>query len=144
MNMSVEKGSESGLVRVMILGTALACGAMVASLQALRAGPGGFYFRVSWVSGVGFVCGTLAVLGLWKVMLGGVASPRQRLLRMAAKWVLLLSAVVAFLYPLRFVPKEKLPEVGMGLGLAVFVLSIVGWILWRIRRFLEEEETDDQ
>jgi len=116
----------------------------VASLQALRAGPGGFYFRVSWVSGVGFVCGTLAVLGLWKVMLGGVASPRQRLLRMAAKWVLLLSAVVAFLYPLRFVPKEKLPEVGMGLGLAVFVLSIVGWILWRIRRFLEEEETEDQ
>ncbi|MGO8698398.1 MAG: hypothetical protein ACLQVY_11845 [Limisphaerales bacterium] len=142
--MNVEKGSDSGLVRIMMLGTALACGAMAASLQALQSGPGGFYFRVSWVSGLGFVGGTLAVLWLWKVLLGGAASPRQRLARKAAKGILLLSAVAAFLYPLRFVPKEKLPEIGAGLGLAVFVLSIVGWALWRIRRFLEQEEPEDQ
>jgi hypothetical protein len=141
--MKMEKGSESGLTRVVILGTALGCGGMVASLQALQAGPEGFYFRASWGSGVGFACGTLAVLWLWKVTLGSAASPRQRLLRAAAKWVLLLSAFAAFLYPLRFVPKDKLPEVGMGLGLAACVVAIGGSILWRIRRFLEEEETGE-
>jgi hypothetical protein len=142
--MNVDKGSESALVRVMMLGTALACGAMVASLLALQAGPDGFYFRVSSVSGAGFLAGALAVLWLWKVLLSRAASPRQRLARRAAKGVLLLSAVAAFLYPLRFVPKEKLPEIGAGLGLAVIVLSIVGSVLWRIRRFLEREEPEDR
>ena len=142
--MNVEKGNERGLVRVMILGMALACGALVASLQALRASPDGFYLRFSWVSGLGFVCGALPVLWLWKLVLSDAASPRQRHLRRAAKWVLLLSAVVAFLYPLRFVPREKLSEGGVGLGLAVCVLALGGTILWRISRFLEEEETEEQ
>jgi hypothetical protein len=142
--MSLEKSNDHGLLRVMILGTALACGAMVASLQALQAGPGGFFFQFSWGSGVGFVCGTAAVLWMWRIMLNGMATPRQRFLRAAVKWVLCLSAVAAFLYPLRFVPKAKLPEIGAGLGLAVFALSIVGWILCTIRRFLEREEKEDQ
>lgn len=136
------KSNDSGLLRIMILGTALACGAMVASLQALQSGPGGFYFRPSWISGLGFVCGAAVVLWLWKVMLSDDATPRQRFWRSAAKGALILSAAAAFLYPLRFVPKEKLPEIGAGLGLAVFVLSFIGWILWRIRRFLEQDEME--
>ena len=142
--MSLENSNDRGLLRVMILGTALACGAMAASLQALQAGPGGFYFRVSWVSGVVFACGTAAVLWIWKIMLKDAGTPRQRFLRGGAKWVLLLSAVAAFLYPLRFVPKAKLPEIGIGLGMAAFALSIVGSILWTIRRFLEREEKEGE
>ena len=114
--MNVEKGSERGLVRVMILGMALACGALVASLQALRAGPDGFYLRFSWVSGLRFVCGALPVLWLWKLVLSEAASPRRCHLRRAAKWVLLLSAVVAFLYPLRFVPRKNCPRSAWALG----------------------------
>lgn len=142
--MNGEKGNDSALLRVMILGTSLACGAMAAALQSLRSGPGGFYFQISWVSGIGFVCGTVAVLWIWRVMLNGIATPRQRVLRAGAKWILFLAAAVAFFYPLRFVPRAKLPEIAIGLGLAVLVLSLVGAILWRIRRFLEREEQESQ
>jgi hypothetical protein len=141
---SLENGNDRGLLRVMILGTALACGAMASSLQALQAGPGGFYFRFSWASGIVFACGTVAVLWIWRIMLDEAGTPRQRFLRAGAKWVLLLSAAAAFLYPLRFVPKAKLPEIGIGLGLATFALGIVGFILWRIRRFLEREEKEEE
>jgi hypothetical protein len=136
----VDKSNESGLLRVIIWGTALAGGAMVASLQALQAGPNGFYFEISWATALAFAAGAAAVLAGWRILLQDAPTPRGRLLRAGVKWVLLLSAAAAFLYPLRFVPRAKLPEIATGLGLAALVLSIVGWLLWTIRRFLEKDE----
>jgi hypothetical protein len=128
----------------MILGTALGCGAMAASLEALHARATGFYFTLSWRTGIIFVCGAAIVLWVWKIMLNEADTPRQRFARRMVKGLLLVSAGAAFLYPLRFVPKSKLPEIAIGLGLAACALSIVGYLLLRARRFLEADERENE
>jgi hypothetical protein len=128
----------------MILATALGCGAMAASLEALHAGATGFYFTLSWRTGLIFVCGAAIVLWVWKIVLNEADTPRHRLARRVVKGLLLVSAGAAFLYPLRFVPKSKLPEIAIGLGLAACALSIVGYLLLRTRRFLEADEQENE
>jgi membrane protein implicated in regulation of membrane protease activity len=142
--MNSESGADSGLLRIMVLGTALACGAMAGSLQALRARAAGFYFEISWRTAVVFVIGTVLILWIWRIMLDESDSPRQRLARRVAKSFLFASAAAAFLYPLRFVPRSKLPDIAIGLSLAIFVLSIVGILVWKTRRFLEEDEREHE
>lgn len=128
----------------MILGTALACGAMGGSLEALRARPAGFYFQISWRTAVVFIIGTVLILWIWRIMLDETDSPRQRRARLLAKTFLFASAAAAFLYPLRFVPKSKLPDILIGLSLAIFVLSIVGVLVWKSRQFLEADEREHE
>jgi len=128
----------------MILGTTLGCGAMAGSLEALHAGAAGFYFVFSWRTGIIFVCGAAIVLWVWKIVLNETDTPGQRFARRVVKGLLLLSAAAAFLYPLRFVPKAKLPEIAIGLGLAACALSIVGYLLLRARRFLEADERETE
>jgi hypothetical protein len=128
----------------MVLGTTVGCGGMAASLEALRARASGFYFVLSWRTGVIFVCSAALVLWVWKIVLNEADTPRQRLARRAVKGLLLVSSAAAFLYPLRFVPKSKLPEIGIGLGFAVCALSIIGYLLLRARRFLEADEQETE
>jgi len=128
----------------MILATTLGCGALAASLEALHAGATGFYFTLSWRTGVIFVCGAALVLWVWKIVLNEADTPRQRFARRGVKGLLLASAGAAFLYPLRFVPKYKLPEIAIGLGLAACALSIIGYFLVRARRFLDADERENE
>ena len=59
---------------------------------------------------------------------------------LAALSVLLsLATVAAFAFALKGVGNEKLREIIQGTLLAVFALSGVGFLLWRIARFLESD-----
>src|ERR1700733_13166834 len=98
------------ILRIITFGSALTWGGIMASLQALTPAPAGFSFHVSWLTVAAFIGGTAAVYFFW---------------RLIAEALLILSGVAAFLYPLRFVPKSKLPEISIGLAFAVAALSIV-------------------
>ncbi|HEX3988321.1 MAG TPA: hypothetical protein VHZ30_02745 [Verrucomicrobiae bacterium] len=128
------------LLRVMVLGTTSACAVMAGTLEALRAREDGFYFDISWRTGVVVICSAAMVMWAWRIVLDETETPRHRLARRVVKGILLAVAAAAFLYPLRFVPKSKLPEIAIGLGMATCALSIVGFLLFRARRFLEEDE----
>jgi hypothetical protein len=130
------------LLRVMVLGTTMGCAAMAACLEALRARETGFYFAPSWRTGLVFACSGALVLWAWRIVLDETDTPRHRVARRAVKGLLLAGAAASFLYPLRFVPKSKLPEIAIGLGMATCALSIVGYLLLRARRFLEADEED--
>jgi hypothetical protein len=122
------------LLRVITCGSALTWGGIMASLQALRPDATGFSFHASWLTFVAFIAGTASVYFFWKVMLRKAAG--QKLWRRIAEALLILSGVAAFLYPLRFVPKAKLPEISIGPAIAFVALSMVGFLLLAIRRFL--------
>jgi hypothetical protein len=141
---NLDTAGERALLRVMILGTTLGCAAMAASLEALHAAASGFYFVLSWRTPLIFICVAALTLWVWKIVLNEDDTPRQRLLRRIVKGLLLASAGAAFLYPLRFVPKSKLPEIAIGLGLAACALSIVGFLLLRARKFLEADERETE
>lgn len=50
----------------------------------------------------------------------------------------------AFLYPLRFVPKERLPDIRTGLITAFFALSGVVGLLWGVKRFMDSDEKQER
>ena len=128
------------LIRVMMICSALTWGAIVASLEALTLAPSGFSFHITWLTVVAFLAGTAAVCFFWLMMLRKLGGPAEKRWRLTAEVLLILSGVAAFLYPLRFVPKSKLPEISIGLASAAVALSIVGLLLLAIRRFLNADE----
>ncbi len=136
--------NEREIFLIMKLGTAIGFGCAAASLQALRASPTGFSFHVSYLTLVAFLVGAAAVFACWKIILNRSASSRQKTLRLGVGWLLLLLGVGAFLYPLRFVPREKFPDLFVGLVAAVCALSIGASILLLISRFLEADERENK
>jgi uncharacterized membrane-anchored protein len=128
------------LLRIAKICSALTWGAIMASLQALRPLGEGFSFQVSWLTFAAFIGGTAAVYFFWWIVLHTTAGSHQKLWRRLAEVLLVLSGMAAFLYPLRFVPKAKLPEISLGLAVAAVALSIVGCMLLGIRRFLNADD----
>ena len=150
-------------LRLAILGTSTLLGFGAASLVALRRTEAGLSLAWTvWVP-VAFVAGVGAGWFYWRVAgrmilsenrpLGTLEAGEARTVR--RKFVGLsaglgAAGLGAFLYPLRFVPREKLSDIGTGLGAAFVVLSLVGVVLWRVKRFLdsdtrlnEEEEKEE-
>jgi hypothetical protein len=142
--MNSDSAGDKVLLRVMVFGTTAACAVMAACLEALRARDSGFYFAPSWRTGLVLISSGALVLWAWRIVLDETDTPRHRLARRTVKGLLLAGAAVSFLYPLRFVPKSKLPEIAIGLGMATCALSIVGYLLLRARRFLEADEGETE
>src|SRR5581483_6004134 len=84
------------------------------------------------------------VVIFWRIMLSRAGGARQKSLRFWAELLLLLLGMAAFLYPLRFVPREKLPEMFTGLITAVCALSLLGGLLVMMGRFLESDDKANQ
>jgi hypothetical protein len=59
-----------------------------------------------------------------------------------------LVGVVSFLYPMKFIPGEKRRDVFIGLALAIGCIGGVGFVMWKVRNFLEADlkhsEEEDQ
>jgi hypothetical protein len=134
----IEQGPESalspGLYKIVLGSTALGLGCMAATLEALRPSAAGFGFKVSGWTFVAFAMGLGAGLLYWKLEAG------SRLVGRIANAALLLGGVAGFLYPLRFVPEDKMADIGIGLGLAVCALSLVGFMLWRLKSFFDKDD----
>jgi len=122
-----------GFFRIVRGSTALALGGMVAALEALRRSAAGFTFHVSVWTFVAFAAGLAAGLLYWRL------AARSRLGSRMGTALLLLAGVGAFLYPLRFVPADKMAEIAIGLGMAFGAISMVAFLLWRIKRFFDAD-----
>jgi len=135
--------NERDLVRIASGSTALAFGVALGSLQSLRHDAAGFSFQLSFGTAVAFAIGAVIGLLYWKLVTRSATRGASPLLR-AASFLLLLGGVGAFLYPLRFLPAEKLPDVYKGLAIAAVALSLIGFILWRIKRFLDQDSARNE
>src|SRR5579862_1998246 len=109
--------NEKDLFKVIKFSTALAFGALLASLESLRSSAGGFSFQLSYKTLLAFLIGGGIALAYWAVVLRcGAATRRTGVV--VGTVLLALFGIGAFLYPLRFVPRDKLPDILIGLGLA--------------------------
>jgi hypothetical protein len=113
--------------------TALALGCMAAALEMLRRNAAGFTFQVSVWTFVAFAVGLAAGLFYWK--LAARSLPAVRL----GTAFLVLAGIGGFLYPLRFVPKDKMADIAIGLGAAVCAISMGTFLLWRMKRFFDKD-----
>jgi len=131
--LQTEAPISSGFFRIVRGSTALALGGMAAALEALRPSAAGFSFHVSLWTLVAFVLGMAAGLFYWRL------TARSRLASRIGTALLLVAGVGGFLYPLRFVPEDKMREIAIGLSLAIGALSLVAFLLWRIKRFFDAD-----
>jgi hypothetical protein len=119
--------------KIVVGSTALGLGCMAAAMEALRQDVGGFSFQVSAGTFMAFAVGLAAALLYWKMAARSLAAVR------VSSVILSLAGVGGFLYPLRFVPADKMTEIAIGLGAATCAISIGAFLLWRLKRFFDAE-----
>ncbi|MDB6055762.1 MAG: hypothetical protein JWN25_3285 [Verrucomicrobiales bacterium] len=123
-------------------GTAVAFGALFATLQALRIDSHALSLHFSAMTALTFVLGTGATLYLWRFLLRGSSSSSKKM--MVAVRVLIAVGVVTFIYPLRFLPREKMLDISKGLAFAVLVLSGVGYMMYRVAKALNADARENE
>jgi peptidoglycan/LPS O-acetylase OafA/YrhL len=144
-------GGDGSIFRIAGLGSALAFGAMAASLFALDHGPSGFSFRLTTSAVIAFVLAAAAGWYYWKLvarMASEKSSAPRRKKFIVFSVGLVLLGVTGFLYPMKFIPPEKRHDVFIGLALAFCVLSGVALVMWKVIKFLDSDlkksEHEDQ
>ena len=123
------------LNRIIVGGLSLAFSTLIASLQMLRPASSGFAFEISWWTLLAFIVAAMVVLPCFLTI---IYSPRKSR-RTVSLVIVSLIGICSFLYPLRFVPREKFGAIFGGLALAVLALSIVAVFLLLVRRFFEKD-----
>lgn len=133
--MSTAADNSRVLNRIIVTGLSLAFSTLIASLQMLRPATSGFAFEFSWWTLLAFAVGGIVVVPCFLTI---VYSTRKGW-RLVALVIVSLIGICSFLYPLRFVPKEKFSAIFGGLALAALALAIVGAFLLLVRRFFEKD-----
>jgi cytochrome bd-type quinol oxidase subunit 2 len=139
---SAEKSNTSALFNIASYGAALAFGVMVATLFALERTPHGLSFRLNAAAVVSFLVAAPVAFFYWRLItrMATERAPEQRRRKFIVFSVgLLLVGVMAFLYPLKFIPKEKRKDVFIGLALAFGCIGGVGVVMLKVRKFLEAD-----
>ncbi len=147
---SEKTAGSSTLLRIAGAGASLAFGAMVASLFALKSKPDGFAFELNAIAIVAFVAAAAVGWFYWR-MIARMATDRgpQRKKKFVVFSIgLVLIGIVSFLYPLKFISKEKRKDVFIGLALAAGCLTGVGFVMMKVKKFLDADlkksEEDDR
>src|ERR1044071_2953624 len=134
--MEDETKARDTLTRFIVYGFSFAFGIVFASLFALRPIPGGFSIELSWWTLVVLASGAAIMLPCFRIIAYSTQSHHRR----AALVLVTLLGTASFLYPLRFVPREKIWAVVIGLAAAAIALSGVAGMLLVLWRFFEREE----
>ena len=139
---SAEKSNTSALVNIASYGAALAFGVMVATMFALERTPNGLSFKLNAAAVISFLVAAPVAYFYWRLIarMATERAPEQRRKKFIVFSAgLLLIGVMAFLYPLKFVPAEKRKDVFIGLALAFGCIGGVGLVMLKVRRFLEAD-----
>jgi hypothetical protein len=134
------KKNERDIRRIIILGTSIAFGCVLGSLEALRPSRTGYSFEITLRTFVAFLVGAALVFPFWHIIFRAARTPHQKSSRRWAMVFLVLFGIGAFLYPLRFMPTEKLSALLIGLTASVVALSGVAGLLLMVKRFVDQDE----
>lgn len=120
---------------IIVYSFALGFGFMLATLEMVHPATTGLSFLVGWRTLVVFLVTFLATLPLFHLAMFS----EEKKIRRVALGVIVAVAMGAFFYPLRFIPREKLPAVLTGLAFAALAIAIVGAFLLLARHFFERD-----
>lgn len=139
------KDPDSALFRIAGLGAALAFGAMVATLFSVQKTSAGLTFELNVLTVLAFLASATVAWFYWRLVarMAVDKAPEQRRKKFAAFSIALLAiGAIAFLYPMRFVEREKQADVFIGLALAIAVLTGVGFVMRKVIRFLDADQKE--
>jgi hypothetical protein len=142
MSEAQSTGGPKTIFRIAGVGASLAFGAMVATLFALKPVPDGLSFVLNVPTVVAFVVAAVFAWMYWRMVerMALEKAPAQRKKKFAVFSVgLLLVGIISFVYPMKFIPAEKRRDVFIGLALAIGCIAGVGFVMWKVRNFLEAD-----
>jgi len=135
-------------LRLVSWSTAMAFAGMLGTLACMSRGANGklTYALNLWIlpwAALGFTAGLYFWRLLWQAEAetNPAAPARQRLIRYSV--AMGIGAFVSFVYPIRFVDPTRRTEVLLGLGLALTVLSFMGWLIFNAIRWVSANELKD-
>jgi branched-subunit amino acid ABC-type transport system permease component len=128
--------------RLITWSSALSVAVIAALLASLKQVNPSVQFRFSVGTVVGFFgAGALTVL-FFRIVLHRVRNQRSKHLLFALAGVSMVLGYFAF--GLREVSPEKRSDVMIGSLIAIAVLSLLGWVWWRVVRFLEADDAKNR
>lgn len=137
-----EKFRTSTLFRIAGMGAALAFGAMVASLFALKPAKEGLTFELNAGAVISFLIAATFAWFYWRVIerMASEQEPQPRKKKFVVFSIgLVLVGIVSFLYPLKFITAEKRKDVFIGLALAIGCIAGVGVVMLKVKKFLDAD-----
>jgi len=138
--------SKKGLKPIVIGGTGLGFGVMLATLAAIRGrNTTGFQFEWGWLSLIWFFAGMAFDWHFWNVVWRVQDAPtaHNRSSFRHALFILGLIGLGAFLYPIRFIASVHYMEIASGLFLALLFLGGVAVMIVKIGRGVFANELKD-
>ncbi len=140
-----QANNERDLTRVIKCSSAVGLGLMAAFLYSVKQVTPEFKYKISVGTGVSFAAAAALSWAFWRLVFGKANRPAKGLSKLRKRWFILLSVFLAvgtlapFGYALRGIANEKVVEIVEGTGLAVLALGGVGFLLWKVARFLEND-----
>jgi hypothetical protein len=130
--------ARSGWSRYARVGMALAFGFMAGSLEAFTRDAQGMRFQIGVWTVVAFLIGAAIGWFYWDMAMkmGEQSSPKARRRFIVVTVLLFAGGFASYLYRLRFV-RGNSGEVAQGVVLAFVVVGAIGFVMWRIGRYLE-------
>src|SRR5437016_3714057 len=136
---------ERALIRVIKFASAVGLGAMAAILYSVKQVTPALRYEISFGTGVSFVLGVVISSVYWRLVFGRWNNPDGGLSRPRKRWLVALSlllgaaTVATFVYALKDVAHDQAGEVAQGTALAVMVLGALGFLFWRVTRYLNAD-----
>ncbi|MBI3418034.1 MAG: hypothetical protein HY043_22320 [Verrucomicrobia bacterium] len=132
-----EPQTDRQFARVMQLSVAVSLGFMAAFLWSLKQINPQVHIELSPGTLVVFLVAAVVSWFAWPKIANDGRRSRRNFLLFAGAVVLLTAS--AFIYGVKDVSRERLRDVAIGTTLAVLALSVLGFAIWRVGRFLEED-----
>jgi 4-amino-4-deoxy-L-arabinose transferase-like glycosyltransferase len=145
-----DAGSERALFRVIKFSSAFGLGAMAAILYSVKRVTPDLEYEVSFGSGVCFALAVAVSWAFWRVVFGkqndlNQGWSRNRRRRFIALSLFLSAATaVPFVYALKDVAWDEASEVAQGTAIAVLVLGMLGFVFWRLTRYLNADSKREE
>ena len=136
---------DRALIRVIKFASAVGLGTMAAILYSVKQVTPALRYEVSFGTGVVFVLAVVISSAYWRLVFGRRNDPNEGLSRPRRRWLVALSLLLAaatvapFVYALKDVAHDQAGEVAQGTAIAVMVLGVLGFIFWRVTRYLNAD-----
>jgi len=96
-------------------------------------------------TGVSFVLAVAVSWAYWRLVFGKQNDPNDAISRPRRRWFVALSLFLAaatvapFVYALKDAARDQASEVAQGTALAIMALGAVGFLFWRVTRYLNAD-----
>ena len=137
--------NDRAFVRIIKSSSGFALGTMAALFYSLKQTGDGLRLEISVGSVIAFASGGVFSWVFWRLLFGSQNESPSGLSTSRKRWFVALSLFLSvatlapFGYALKDLPRDKAVEVAQGAGIALAVLSALGFLFRRLTRFLEAD-----